>query len=437
MNTNFYRLTNVQHPRHPQVSTNKNNSQNKTRISKSHLFPLSTSYLLLSLIASRSSGSSSTQNTINWATSCPQISIICSDRKISFSTDWKKHSNACNYMDALASTQCESLDQDTNKTHALGNNNFNWTSCNTHCDSFNSQLIDDVYVYFNYQPTLAPSAQPSSLPSSVPTPQPSSLPSSVPTSVPTPQPTVLHTESSLSTLSPSPQPTVPHTESIGPPSGVNTQSSSRASVESSDESTIIWAYSLGIVGIVGIKGLLLGCTHCKHSNTHDDTPNQQPDLETGLAIAAGAGGGGGGGASAFFTSFTFWSLINYYRSWRSVINPGAFSAAFHTAAVLGTAAAAAAAAAGGPADGPASDALYTAPVDGTAAAAGPAGGPASDDDADSADGTADGPASADDDAAVADDGGGAAAAASASASDDDDYYEAASDDDNDEFFDPA
>ena len=181
MNTNFYRLTNVQHPRHSQVSTNKNNSQNKTRISKSHLFPLSTSYLLLSLIASRSSGSSSTQNTINWATSCPQISIICSDRKISFSTDWKKHSNACNYMDALASTQfipniqptiCESLDQDTNKTHALGNNNFNWTSCNTYCYDFNSKLIDDVYVH--YPPTPAPSVQPSV--------EPTGSPSSAPTS---------------------------------------------------------------------------------------------------------------------------------------------------------------------------------------------------------------------------------------------------------------
>ena len=212
--------------------------------------------LFLSSLASANQNFTSTRN-------CPEFQLHCKDRNIEFTTSYGKNSVFCqggifnsvleeHFIPHIYPEICENLDHDTNKTVALGPENFNGDSCDSSCLAFMSFIKNDVFVtstienptvqpsFFptTKQPTTAdPSSQPTtalpttaspttsnpsyvpttSKPSYLPTSKPSYEPSSAPS---TSAPTRFPTASSAPTLLPFSAPTsdIPSHSPTSPPS---------------------------------------------------------------------------------------------------------------------------------------------------------------------------------------------------------------------------
>ena len=213
--------------------------------------------LILSSLASANQNFTSTRN-------CPDFQLHCKDRNIEFTTSYAKTSVFCqggtfnsvleeHFIPHIYPEICENLDHDTNKTVALGPENFNSDLCDSgSCLAFMDHIKNDVFVTATIgipspqpsvspttkQPTTAdPSSQPTtalpttappttsnpsyvpttSKPSYLPTSKPSYEPSSAPS---TSAPTRFPTASSAPTLLPFSAPTsdIPSHSPTSPPS---------------------------------------------------------------------------------------------------------------------------------------------------------------------------------------------------------------------------
>tara|TARA_Y100000748_G_scaffold298572_1_gene294044 strand:- start:722 stop:1834 length:1113 start_codon:yes stop_codon:yes gene_type:complete len=164
--------------------------------------------LFLSSLASANQNFTSTRN-------CPEFQLHCKDRNIEFTTSYEKNSAFCqgetfnsvleeHFIPHIYPEICENLDHDTNKTVALGPENFNGDSCDSSCLAFMSFIKNDVFV----TATIGiPSPQPSSQPTTAlpTTADPSSQPTTAdPSSQPT---TALPTTAPPTTSNPSYVPT--------------------------------------------------------------------------------------------------------------------------------------------------------------------------------------------------------------------------------------
>ena len=169
--------------------------------------------LICSSLASANQNFTSTSN-------CPDFQLHCKDRNIEFTTSYDKNSVFCqgeffnsvleeDFIPHIYPEICENLDYDTNKTVALGPENFNSDLCDSgSCLAFMDHIKNDVFV----TATIGiPSPQPSVFPTTTQptTTQPTTaLPSFQPTTaLPSFQPTTALPTTPLPTYAPIPQPT--------------------------------------------------------------------------------------------------------------------------------------------------------------------------------------------------------------------------------------
>ena len=190
-------------------------SNTQTPCSRKSFKPVKPVKFVLGNLLIWSSFASANQN-FTYTSNCPDFQLHCKDRNIEFTTSYPKKSVFCqgesfnsvleeDFIPHIYPEICENLDHDTNKTVALGPENFNGDSCYSgSCLAFMSFIKNDVFVTSTIEnPTVQPSSQPTTaLPT---TPDPSSQPTTAdPSSQPT---TALPTTASPTTSNPSYVPT--------------------------------------------------------------------------------------------------------------------------------------------------------------------------------------------------------------------------------------
>ena len=211
-------------------------SNTQTPCSRKSFKPVKPVKFVLGNLLIWSSFASANQN-FTYTSNCPDFQLHCKDRNIEFTTSYPKKSVFCqgesfnsvleeDFIPHIYPEICENLDHDTNKTVALGPENFNGDSCYSgSCLAFMSFIKNDVFVTSTIEnPTVQPSSQPTtalpttaspttsnpsyvpttSKPSYLPTSKPSYEPSSAPS---TSAPTLAPTASSAPTLLPFSAPT--------------------------------------------------------------------------------------------------------------------------------------------------------------------------------------------------------------------------------------
>ena len=190
-------------------------SNTQTPCSRKSFKPVKPVKFVLGNLLIWSSFASANQN-FTYTSNCPDFQLHCKDRNIEFTTSYPKKSVFCqeesfnsvleeDFIPHIYPEICENLDHDTNKTVALGPENFNGDSCYSgSCLAFMSFIKNDVFVTSTIEnPTVQPSSQPTTaLPTTA---DPSSQPTTAdPSSQPT---TALPTTASPTTSNPSYVPT--------------------------------------------------------------------------------------------------------------------------------------------------------------------------------------------------------------------------------------
>jgi len=165
---------------------------------------------------------------ITWSQDCPEVQIQCVDRSIGFTTNWHRSDTICSlqFINRIIETQffpyinpniCKNLDHDTNKTVALGPENFYSDLCDTACNAFIGQLRNDVSVH--YAPSPPPASPFPTLPPAIPS--PAAPPAGPPEAPPGPPPAAPSpaspTPGTPPPLSPPPRPFSPSPTPKEPP----------------------------------------------------------------------------------------------------------------------------------------------------------------------------------------------------------------------------